>query len=97
MISSAQIRAARALLRWSALDLAEKSKVGVATIRRIELTDGIPSSNARTLDSLLKTLEIAGIEFIGTPEDAPGVRLRLNLTADQGNSCLLYTSPSPRD
>lgn len=86
MISSAQIRAARALLRWSALDLAEKSKVGVATIRRIELTDGIPSSNARTLDSLLKTLEIAGIEFIGTPEDAPGVRLRLNLAADQGNS-----------
>ena len=86
MISSAQIRAARALLRWSALDLAEKSKVGVATIRRIELTDGIPSSNARTLDSLLKTLEIAGIEFIGTPEDAPGVRLRLNLTADQANS-----------
>ena len=86
MISSAQIRAARALLRWSALDLAEKSKVGVATIRRIELTDGIPSSNARTLDSLLKTLEIAGIEFIGTPEDAPGVRLRLNLTAGQGNS-----------
>lgn len=86
MISSAQIRAARALLRWSALDLAEKSKVGVATIRRIELTDGIPSSNARTLDSLLKTLEIAGIEFIGTPEEAPGVRLRLNLTADQGNS-----------
>ena len=85
MISSAQIRAARALLRWSALDLAEKSKVGVATIRRIELTDGIPSSNARTLDSLLKTLEIAGIEFIGTPEDAPGVRLRLNLTADYGN------------
>ena len=86
MISSAQIRAARALLRWSALDLAEKSKVGVATIRRIELTDGIPSSNARTLDSLLKTLEMAGIEFIGTPEDAPGVRLRLKLIADQGNS-----------
>jgi ribosome-binding protein aMBF1 (putative translation factor) len=88
MISSAQIRAARDFLRWSALDLAEKSKVGVATIRRIELTDGIPSSNARTLDSLLKTLEIAGIEFIGTPEDAPGVCLRLNLIADQGNSKL---------
>jgi len=75
MILSAQIRAARALLRWSALDLAEKSSVGVATIRRIELTDGIPSSNARTLDILLKTLEAAGIEFIGTPDDRPGVRL----------------------
>jgi ribosome-binding protein aMBF1 (putative translation factor) len=82
MISSAQIRAARALLRWSALDLAEKSKVGVATIRRIELADGIPSSNARTLDALLKTMELAGVEFIGTPEDAPGVRLRLTASAE---------------
>jgi len=31
-ISSAQLRAARALLRWSALDLAKASKVGVATV-----------------------------------------------------------------
>ena len=82
MISSAQIRAARALLRWSALDLAEKSKVGVATIRRIELANGIPSSNARTLDALLKTMELAGVEFIGTPEDAPGVRLRPTASAE---------------
>ena len=39
-ISSAQMRAARALLRWSALDLATASKVGVATIRRVEVVDG---------------------------------------------------------
>jgi hypothetical protein len=39
-ISSAQIRAARALLRWSALDLASASKVGVATIRRAEVVEG---------------------------------------------------------
>jgi len=93
MISSAQIRAARALLRWSALDLAEKSKVGVATIRRIELNDGIPSSNARTLDALLKTLELAGVEFIGTPEDAPGVRLRWVATADASQ---FKTSPASK-
>ena len=37
-LTSAQIRAARALLRWSALQLAEKSAVGVTTIRRAELT-----------------------------------------------------------
>lgn len=76
MISSAQIRAARAMLRWTAAELAEASGVGVATIRRLELTDGIPSSNARTLDSLQKALEAAGIEFVGTPDEAPGVRLR---------------------
>lgn len=75
MLSSCQIRAARALLRWSADDLAKSSGVGVATIRRIELADGIPSSNARTLESLKKALEAAGVEFIGTPDDRPGVRL----------------------
>ena len=46
-ISSAQLRAARALLRWSALDLAKASRVGVATIRRVEVMDGnIPVTSA---------------------------------------------------
>lgn len=76
MISSEQIRAARALIRWSALDLAQNSGIGVATIRRIEMADGIPSSNAKTLDQIQKTFEAAGIEFVGTPEDSPGVRLK---------------------
>ncbi len=76
MITSCQIRAARALINWSARELAEKSKVGVATVRRMELADGIPSSNAQTLDLIIKTLEKAGIEFIGTPDEKPGVRLK---------------------
>ena len=76
MISSAQIRAARALLRWSAVDLAGSSGVGVATIRRLELVDGVPSSNARTLEAIRVALEAAGIEFVGSVGDAPGVRIR---------------------
>lgn len=76
MISSGQIRAARAFLRWSAAELADVSGVGVATIRRLELVDGVPSSNARTLDALQKALEAAGVEFIGTPDNGPGVRLQ---------------------
>jgi transcriptional regulator with XRE-family HTH domain len=76
MISSAQIRAARALLRWSANDLADHSGIGVATIRRLELEDGIPSSYTRTNTLIRKSLEAAGVEFIGTPEDGPGVILR---------------------
>jgi transcriptional regulator with XRE-family HTH domain len=75
MITSCQIRAARALINWSARELAENSGVGVATIRRMELAEGVPSSNAQNLELIQKTLEGLGVEFIGTPEDRPGVRL----------------------
>ena len=75
MITSCQIRAARALVNWSARELAEKSGLGVATIRRMELADGVPSSNAQTLDLVRKVMESVGVEFIGSPEDGPGVRL----------------------
>ena len=76
MLSGLQIRAARALLRWSAQQLAEAAKVAVTTVRRFELEDGIPSANIRTIEAIKRTLEDQGIEFIGTPEDGPGVRLR---------------------
>lgn len=47
---------------------------------------GCEGQQVKTLLAIQQALEKGGIEFIGTPEDAPGVRLRLNLTADQGNS-----------
>ncbi len=63
------------MLRITANDLSEISGVSVATIRRYELMDGIPSGNARANDAIQKALEQAGIEFIGTPDSGPGVRL----------------------
>jgi len=77
MITSCQIRAARALINWSARELADKSGLGVATIRRMELADGVPSSNAQNLELIQKTLEGLGVEFVGSPEDRPGVRLNI--------------------
>jgi hypothetical protein len=75
-ISSAQLRAARALLRWSAVDLAKASRVGVATIRRVEVIDGdIPVTSANEA-ALRKALETAGVEFIEENGGGPGVRLR---------------------
>src|SRR6478672_11028026 len=75
-LSSAQLRAARALLRWSALDLAKASKVGVATIRRVEVVEGeIPVTQANEA-ALRKALETAGVEFIDDNGGGPGVRLR---------------------
>jgi hypothetical protein len=72
-ISSAQLRAARALVRWSALDLAKASKVGVATIRRVEVMEGAIPVTSVNEAALRAALEAAGVEF--TNGDQPGVRL----------------------
>jgi len=75
MIVSAQIRAARALLRWSAKELALNSGVGTATLKRYEVSEGVPNANVKTLTAIKVALEKAGIEFMGTPDQDPGVRL----------------------
>ena len=75
-IFSAQLRAARALLRWSALDLAKASKVGVATIRRVETIEGEIPVTAANERALRTALESAGVEFIDENGGGPGVRLR---------------------
>ena len=75
MIASAQIRAGRALLRWSAADLSAASGVGTATLQRMEVMDGVPSGQVRTLVAIKRALELAGVEFIGAPTESPGVRL----------------------
>ena len=75
MLSSAQIRAARALIRWSASDLSQASGVGTATLQRMEVMDGVPSGQVRTLLAIKEALEAAGVEFVGTPTENPGVRL----------------------
>jgi transcriptional regulator with XRE-family HTH domain len=76
VITSEQIRAARQLIRITADQLAKSSNVGVATIRRFELMTGVPSGNARLVESIQRALEEAGVEFVGTPDDRPGVRLK---------------------
>lgn len=75
-ISSAQVRAARALLRWTALDLAAASKVGVATIRRAEVVEGeIPVISANEA-AIRRAFEAAGIDFIEENGGGEGVRFR---------------------
>ena len=76
MISGSQIRAARAFLRWSAQDLADRAKVGIQTIKRFEAVDGIPPSRSSTLLDVKAALEAAGIEFIGSPGNNPGIIIK---------------------
>jgi len=76
LLTSAQIRAARALLRWRAQDLARESAVSVATIRRAELADGETSMTVANDGALRRALETGGVEFIDENGGGPGVRLR---------------------
>jgi hypothetical protein len=58
------------------LDLAKASKVGVATIRRVETLDGeIPVTSANE-SAIRRALEAAGVEFID--ENGGGVGVRKN-------------------
>lgn len=75
MVSGSQMRAARGLLAMSSRELAELSGIGWATIRRLELSDGVPESRRSTLEKIRAALEGQGIEFLGDPFTSPGVRL----------------------
>ena len=64
------------MLRWSGEELAKASGVSLSSIRRVEASPGIPEAqNMKTLVAIQKALEGAGIEFIGSPDNGPGVRL----------------------
>ena len=69
---AAQIRAARALLGWSQTKLARSAGIGLATLQRIEQSEGIVKGNFATV---LKILEGAGISFTDDAAGEIGVRL----------------------
>ena len=76
MILSEQIKAARALLGWDQASLARHADVGVATVKRLESRPGVVGGTMDTVMRVKAALEAAGIEFVGLPDDSPGVRLR---------------------
>lgn len=73
-ITSEQMRAARALIRWEQRNLAEASKVSLPSIKRLETTPGPLAAQPRTIEAIRAALEAAGVEF--TNGEQPGVRLR---------------------
>jgi len=72
-ITAGQLRAARAFLRWTAQEVADAARLGVATVRRAEAQDGLLGVTAANEEAIRSALEAAGIEFLDG--DAPGVRL----------------------
>jgi transcriptional regulator with XRE-family HTH domain len=75
MLTIEQIRAARGLLGWSQLKLAERAGLSLPTVKRVEIDLGLRvSEEAR--NKLRRALEAAGVEFIDENGGGPGVRLR---------------------
>jgi predicted transcriptional regulator len=74
MLTSEQIRGARAMLRIEQKELAQIAGVSLETVKRIERTPGEISAYTSTLDSIQRALEAAGVEF--TNGNQPGVRLK---------------------
>lgn len=74
--SSQICRAARALLGWTAEDLAREAKIGVATVKRFEL-GGDPRQSS--VDAMQNAMGNAGVIFLpsggSSLDGGPGVRL----------------------
>ena len=75
-ISIQQIKAARALLRISVFDLADISNLSSSTIKRLEAQNSEVLPRNSTMSRIKLALESQGIEFLGTPDKDPGVRLK---------------------
>ncbi|MFC5505158.1 helix-turn-helix domain-containing protein [Bosea massiliensis] len=71
-----QMRAARALLGWSQLDLASRAGVSLPTIKRLEPGDEVLTGSHQTIEAIRRALEDAGVIFVAENGEGPGVRLR---------------------
>ncbi len=75
MISPSQSRAARGLIGWSQTALAEAAGMSLPTVKRFETQTGAKVSTD-AIDAIQAALESAGIMFIASNGNGPGVRLR---------------------
>ena len=75
MLVCAQIKMARAALGWNISELASEASVSISTVKRVETPEGFAVATKANLSLVQKTLEEAGIEFIGSAQEGPGVRL----------------------
>jgi transcriptional regulator with XRE-family HTH domain len=76
ILTAAQLRAARAMLRMDQADLASAAGVSVETIKRLEKMEGnLSAVRVDTLEAITAVLEEGGVEFIDSDNGGAGVRL----------------------
>ena len=75
IVHFSQIKMARSALGWSTQKLSEESEVSSRTLNRMETSEGFSAATKANLSMVQRTFEEAGIEFIGSADEGPGVRL----------------------
>jgi len=79
VLTGPQIRAARALLKWSCQELADHTGISYGSLQKAENAEGMPDMRTRNLATIKRVFEQAGIVFIDGPysgDGGPGVRLK---------------------
>lgn len=83
MMTSAQLKAARALLEMDQKTLSDLSGVSLTTIRRMEARSGIVRGNVDTLVKVIEALNQQGVELINEQAESMdggrGVRLKSSI------------------
>ena len=72
MITSGQMRAARALLGIDQRELAQRAGLSLPTIQRMESSGGVVRGNVDSLMKLVDALAANGIELIGEGANSGG-------------------------
>ncbi len=85
-LSGAQIRAGRALVRWSAGELAKRAKLGRITVTRAEAVDGKTSLTEANSHAIQQALERSGVEFISENGGGAGVRMKTPQSSAMGGT-----------
>lgn len=75
-LTGAQLRAARGILNWSVKQLAARTGISSAIIRRLEEYDDAPPMPDETTEILRRVFSDAGIEFLFPSVGEPAVRPR---------------------
>lgn len=81
MITARQSRAARALLGWNQETLADKARVSLTALRRLESESGLRVYES-TRDQVRRALEAAGIVFLSTDKGDGVMYMRDALSND---------------
>jgi predicted transcriptional regulator len=85
MMTSGQLKAARALLGIDQKQLAALAGVSLPTIQRMEASDGVVRGTVETLTKVIEALGEAGVDLIGdnARSDAGGRGVRLRRPPDR--------------
>lgn len=84
MITSGQLKAARALLGIDQKTLADRAGLSTPTIQRMEASDGVIRGNVDSLTKLIGALDALGIELIGEGAASTGLGRGLRFKGTSG-------------